>query len=447
MPATDLATAIRDSGLVSESDRGVVMVSGGADSVALLTGLAEVLGAGNLVVLHVNYGLRDAAEDEEELVRGLCRKLGVDLEVHRAGAAEGNVQDWARQIRHREAERIRVERDFDWIAVGHSRSDLAETFLYRLASSPGVKSLLAMPPRSGNLIRPLLALRREEIRDLLEGVAAYADDESNDDPSYARNRIRLEVIPALERVNPAVELNIARTRDELREDEDALVAIAAQALDQAAADPSEDIPGALLANLPPAIVRRLLRLVAESVLGRPVAVSRDLTADAMRLSRSPEGGMLDLGGGQSLLFESGSIRVLDGTNPVPGLDPGPVETGEGTTGFGGWEIAASQTTESEARQSFGNPWVAFLDPGPAVPELRSWQAGDRIEPLGMSGSKKLQDVFTDALVPASKRHTWPVLVVGSTVVWVPGLVRSRHLLISDPDKPVLRLEATPPFPS
>ncbi|HNH87287.1 MAG TPA: tRNA lysidine(34) synthetase TilS, partial [Solirubrobacterales bacterium] len=202
-----------------------MLVSGGADSVALLLGLHLVLGAGHLVALHVNYGLRPTADDDERLVRRICEQLEVELVVLRAGEAEGNMQAWARKIRLDEAERIRSERGLDWIAVGHNRSDQVETFIYRLVSSPGARSLLAMPPRSGNLIRPLLTLDRGLIRTMLERVT-HSEDPTNDDPAFARNRIRLEVMPALEQVNSGAELNVVRTRAELAEDEEVLMRLA-----------------------------------------------------------------------------------------------------------------------------------------------------------------------------------------------------------------------------
>ncbi len=434
------------------------MVSGGADSVALLTGLAEVLGPERLVVLHVNYGLREEADADEELVAQLCGRLGVELEVVRAGRAEGNIEAWAREIRHREAERIRAGRELDWIAVGHNRSDAVETFLYRLASSPGVRPLLAMPPRSGRLIRPLLSLDRKRIRSIVEGVAPYAEDETNQDPSFARNRIRLEVIPTLERVNSGAQANIIRTRSELEEDEEALMDEAIAAVGSLGEDSSDGLPAELLSGSHPAVRRRMIRHLAEGELGRPVAISRHLAAEAVRLAAAPEGGSLDLGGGDYLLAEGGRLRVISGDD-VDAAVPEPIRVNPaGLTYFGAWEIVSSCTTEEEARPSFGNPWAAFLDAEglgewlagqPSGPDdlaltLRPWRVGDRVEPLGMSGSKKLQDVFTDALVPASKRRTWPVLVIGPTVIWVPGLVRSKHLLISHPERSVQRLEATPP---
>lgn len=450
------AETIRESGLVEEGDSGVVMVSGGADSIALLLGLCQLLGPDRLLVLHVNYGLRDTADRDEEVVRETCGRLGVETVVHHAGPAEGNLQSWARDLRHGEAERLRRDRDFDWIAVGHNRSDLAETFLYRLAVSPGTRPLLAMPPRSGHLIRPLLALDRNDIRRLFSPPWSYAEDPTNSDPRFARNRIREQVIPALEGVNPAAELNIVRTRQELAEDEDALMLEAKNLLP----GEIEAVDRQLLEAQHPAIRRRLLRHLAEAGLGRPVAVPPDLASEALRLAASPEGGRLDLGGGDSFLIEAGRIRVLSGGGTSAGEPPQAVRVDlqEGTAVFGEWQVSSGPTSEAEARGLFGDPWMAFIDScdflewsverSPGVDdlllELRPWRAGDRIEPLGMRGSKSLQDVFTDARVPASRRRNWPVLASGETVLWVPGLVRSRQFLIGGPDKPVLRLEATPP---
>lgn len=433
------------------------MISGGADSSVLLTGLASELGGGKLVALHVNYGLRPTADEDEALVRRLCEELGVELEVERASAPEGNVQAWARELRHRRARSIKEQRDLDWIAVGHTRSDQVETVLYRLAASPGSRPLIAMPPSSGPVIRPLLELSRRQVRRIAEVLLPeWAEDESNTDLAFARSRVRHEVIPALERINPGAERNVARTRRELEEDEDALVAQAEAALADAEADRGPGVAAGPFLGQHPAIARRMLRLLAESDLRRPVAVSPELAVLALRLARDTEGGRIDLGGGDQLVVESARLRIEPADADLRPPDPVPLVTTEGETRFGDWEIISAHTTEREARSAFGNPWSAFLDleglaawpaPGGAgAPLVRAWRSGDRIEPLGMSGSKALQDVFTDSLVPSSRRRAWPVLALGGEVIWVPGLSRSRHLLIGGPDKPVLRLQARPPFP-
>ena len=334
--------------------------------------------------------------------------------------------------------------------------------LYRLAVSPGVRSLLAMPPRSGRVIRPLLGLDGKQIRFLLGQVSSYTRDSSNEDPGFARNRVRHRILPEMRGLNSKADLNLVRTRAELEEDEEAFAALVMAALPESPWQPEEGIGGEILEHKPAAVRRRILRWLAERILDRPVAVTRELTEEVLRLLGEPEGGALDLGGGDQFVIRRGRVEVVSGGGSgggdIPGAVAVPLESG--SVWFGEWEIRVGRTDEPAARSGFGNPWNAFLDdqallewliessPGPddLLLTLRSWRAGDRIEPLGMSGSKKLQDVFTDALVPAPRRRTWPVLAVGETVIWVPGLVRSKHLLIGGPEKPVLRLQATPPFP-
>ncbi|HRV59158.1 MAG: tRNA lysidine(34) synthetase TilS [Solirubrobacterales bacterium] len=452
---------IRASGLVERGDGGVVMVSGGADSVCMLGGLTTVAGSEGLVALHVNYGLRDEADRDEQLVRELCSGLGVELEVVRAGEPEGNVQGWARDIRHREAERLRAERGLDWIAVGHNRTDQVETFLYRLASSPGTRPLLVMPPRSGRLIRPLLALDREFIRSEAERTEVrFVNDATNDDLSYARNRIRHEVIPALEQVNPAARQNILRTRDEMEEDEDLIGDLAGQAIADGIGEGAE-FPAGLLLGLHPAVQRRVLRRMAEGALGRPVAIPPGLAAEAVRLAGHPEGGVLDLGGGDVLSVESGLIGVNSIAESTDTDPPAPVTIPArgGKVRFGGWSIEAELIDGKTAMAMFGDPFQTFFGsefqewilaeigdiPAVRAPEVRVWGPGDRVNPIGLGGSRSLQDVFTDAKVPRSKRRAWPVVWFGDRLLWVPGLVRSTHCLVTSESERVLRLEAKPPF--
>ena len=443
MPGPDFAEVIRRSGLVSPGDRGVVMVSGGADSVALLTGLAGILDPANLLVLHVNYGLREDAGADEALVRRLCGDLEVECHVHRAGPPEGNTQAWAREIRHREAELLRDRGGFDWVAIGHNRTDQVETFLYRLASSPGVRPLLTMGPRSGHVIRPLLELNREQIRSMLEGAFPWVEDQTNDDPGYARNRIRLEVIPELEKLNPAAQSNISRTWEELREDDATLTEIANGRLLEEWEGPGAGVSTRLFLGQQPPVVRRMLRILAEATLDRPVSVSPDLTSQFLQLHQNPEFSSLDLGGGACLRIESGMVRVLEDEPAAPGA----TRLVEGELPFGEWTIQAALVGTGQARSEFGGPLNGFFEV-PATDwglAVRPRAEGDRINPLGMEGSKSLQDLFTDARIPASRRSAWPVVVLDTTVLWVPGLARSRELLIGEDTNPVLRLQARPPF--
>ncbi|MEA2364454.1 MAG: tRNA(Ile)-lysidine synthase, partial [Thermoleophilaceae bacterium] len=178
--------AARDSGLVREGAPLLVLLSGGGDSVCLLD-VTVRLGA-RVSALHVNYGLRSGADEDESFVRGLCERLGVPLFVEHvaldaAAAAPGNLQERARDARYLLAERL-AEGDY---AAAHTASDQAETVLYRLAVSPGSRALHGMAPRRGRLVRPLLGVTRDEVRSYLRSRQLdWREDPSNADRRFAR---------------------------------------------------------------------------------------------------------------------------------------------------------------------------------------------------------------------------------------------------------------------
>ncbi|MGH2955549.1 MAG: tRNA lysidine(34) synthetase TilS, partial [Solirubrobacterales bacterium] len=247
-----LAEAVRESGLAPPGSRGVALVSGGADSAATLAGLVEELGPEAVVALHLNYSLRPDSSEDEGAGRALCELLGVELRVEAPRLGEGNVQAEARGARYTAAERLRGELGLDWIATGHTRTDLAETILYRLATSPGRRALLGLDARRGAVIRPLLRLERERVRELATAAGLpFRDDPTNLEPLYARNRIRNEVLPVLRELSSSAEEVIAETRAELAEEAEALERLASRALAEAGADRAGAIAAESLAELEP----------------------------------------------------------------------------------------------------------------------------------------------------------------------------------------------------
>ncbi len=309
----ELADAIAASGLIEPGSSAVVMVSGGADSAAVAAGLTLMLGAGAVHASHVNYGLRAGAGDG----RG-GRPPAVRRPAHRparrtprpAGLPPGNLQAAARELRYDAAERLRRRSGSTAIVTGHTRTDIAETALYRLAASPGSRALLGLAPRNGRVVRPLLGLDRERVRELVAIAGLpFADDETNVDPTFARNRIRAEVLPVLREVNPAAERNVAETRAELAEEAALLERVVLEALDRAGAGAGAvAIPAAALADWEPGLRRLALRALAERAAGRQVALGRLRAAQIERLAAEPEGGTVDLGGGLVAICESGLIR-------------------------------------------------------------------------------------------------------------------------------------------
>jgi tRNA(Ile)-lysidine synthase len=418
-----LARAARESGLITQDSRGIVLVSGGADSAATAAATVELLGADALTALHLNYGLRSDSDADEETVRKLSARLGIELEVERPALGEGNVQAEAREARYSAAERLRRFSGADWIATGHTRTDLAETVLYRLASSPGRRALLGLRPRRGAVIRPLLALGREQVRLLAsEAGLPFRDDPTNAEPMYARNRLRNEVLPVLREIAPEAEATIAETQAELAEESEALERAAADVLSESGADAAGAIGRDALAPLDPAIRRLALRRLAEGAAGAAVPLGRDRADRIWRLVNQPEGGVVELGGGVEAQIEAGHVRFTTGSAAEPAATTLPVP---GSCRFGGWEVRAELSSTAPAADG---PDLAVLDAGALGGALvvRSWREGDRMRPLGLGGSKSLQDIFTDRKVPRSLRHALPVVTSDGRIVWIAGVAVSEE---------------------
>jgi tRNA(Ile)-lysidine synthase len=438
----ELAATVRASRLVPEDSSGIVLVSGGPDSACAAAALVEVCGAGNVTGLALNYGLRETADRDEEACRELCRVLGIELEVVRVELGEGNLQERARDARYAAAERLRARRAADWIATGHTRTDLAETFLYRLATSPGRRSLLGLPARRGRLIRPLLALDRADTRRLAsEAGLPFEDDPTNEDPSFARNRLRGEVLPVLGDLSPAAQRNIAETRAELAEEGEVLDRLVAELLSSAGASPDvAAISADSLAGTEPALARLALRALAERAARREVAISRARAEEILRLGRSSEGGQVDLGGGLRAICEGGFV-----TFTADRADAAPEPAGLSIPGecrFGRWLVRAELRP---APVEPAGPERATLDAGPLGEEVvvRAWSEGDRMRPLGLGGSKSLQDLFTDQRVPRSIRRSLPVVEARGRVAWVAGVAVSEEFKLTDATREVAVISARP----
>lgn len=427
-----LAEVVSASGLIDPISSGVVLVSGGADSACAAAGLARAIGPERVHALHLNYGLRESADRDERTCRDLCGRLRIDLHIERPGDLEGNLQAAARDARYSAAERLRVRSGSRWIATGHTRTDLAETILYRLAVSPGGRALRGMPAQSGRVVRPLLELERAEVRRLAaEAGLPFADDETNLEPRFARNRIRAEVMPTLRELSPAVERNVAETQAELVEEAKLLERVVLEALEAAGAGAGAvAIRADALQGSEPALRRLALRALAERATGRTVQLGRRRAAQIMRLAALPAGGDVDLGGGVRAICEHGLIRFETSSEVDAAPEPAPLRV-PGSCRFGRWEVRA-EIRPGPVEPA--GPDLATLDAEALGDDLvvRTWRDGDRMRPLGMDGTKSLQDLFTDRGVPRSLRHNLPVVTAAGRVVWVAGVAVSEDFRL-DPD--------------
>jgi tRNA(Ile)-lysidine synthase len=308
MIGEELLRRVEAGGLIAGPAALLVMLSGGRDSVCVLDLAVRLRGAEAVSALHVNYALREEADADEGHCAQLCERLGVPLAVERPQKppGTGNLQAWAREVRYAAAAQL-AEPD-GWIVTGHTADDQVETILYRLASSPSRRALLGMRPRDGQLVRPLLATTREETTAYCEERGlAWRDDASNEGEVYARNRIRRNLIPALEQAHPAAKENVLKTAAQLREEAELLDSLVDAELAGGEGVEPGTIAHARFRELHPALRRLVLQRLADQAAGRPVPGAARFAEQVASLSRG--GSVLDLGSGVRAVLEAGVLRA------------------------------------------------------------------------------------------------------------------------------------------
>ena len=468
-----LAQRVRQSlereALLPAGARVLVACSGGADSVALGAVLCELAPAANWSVaglLHVNHLLRGTASDgDETFCRDFAATLGVPITVERvdvaarARAERVSIEAAGHRVRYALFERAVEEGRADLVATGHTRDDQAETVLLRLVRGAGPAGLAGIRPRAGPVVRPLLDVRRSELREYLgRRGSPHREDPSNRDERILRNRVRHRLIPVLaEHFSPAVTDALARGAAIARDDADwldrAANAAAAEIVqyEEGTLDARGDCGGgrfevdaARLAAAPPALARRVALHVLERAGGRRVGFEH-----VERLRRLAEGGVAaaDFPGcrverrGAKLRFTPRSGR---GARPAAGacfehrLDvPGEVVVPEA-----GLRVTAERG-ERPARLA-GRGEVAVLPAARIAAPLtvRNRRPGDVFRPLGLGGRrKKLQDFFVDRKVPRDRRGTVPLVVDARLgIVWVAGHAVAEGARMIDSDTGVVTLK-------
>jgi tRNA(Ile)-lysidine synthase len=434
-------------------DTVLVAVSGGPDSVALLHALhtrRDEL-AITLHVAHLNHCLRGEASDaDEEFVRALAHEWGIPATVERVDVPALRRQlrvgeeEAARRARHeflrRTAEAVGACR----IALGHTADDRAESVLMNLIRGAGMDGLASIRPVSGHIVRPLIDTWRSEVEDYIRGNQLhFRVDETNEDITYTRNRIRHELIPLLERdYNRRVKEALVRLAE---------IAQSASALiDGAASDAlgrityRGAIDAGLLLELPQALKYQVVRSEIERLKGD----LRDV--DFQQIERVVEA--LNSGADFAITLPSGTIYAvrtdrefrITRKEELPDVEPFDIEIAvPGTTTIPqiGLTIHAEIVENPEPAPT---PPDSVTIPQEAISgplRVRSIRPGERIVPFGMRDSKKLQDVFVDKKVPRADRALAPVVVDSEKVLWLVGVVASEATRITKGTRRATRLVA------
>lgn len=400
-------------------------VSGGADSVAMLHLFAEnMTSSGNgIEAIHVNHCLRGAESDRDEaFVRDLCAGLGIPLHIYRVDLHGRHDENSAREARFRcFRECINLTRT-NILALGHHADDLAETFLMRLIRGTGTEGLSCMKTfetvNGIRIFRPLLRLTRAEIRRALqESGISWQEDSTNDDPSYLRNNIRLNILPNMEAMNPGIAARIARTSNIISEDNAALDSIADRFLKQYAG--ADWIRWKELADLPVGLQHRILRKWwKENTLRLDESGLNTEQTEALTGLIHTAHGKINLPGGLHAVKGKQAIHITGIPYSVFPEKPFP----EKSTDYGKirLEITGSSGNPGNGRTEQEIP-VSFLR-GCTV---RTRRPGDRISPFGMEGTKKLQDFLTDRGIDEPWRDKIPLICRDSEVLMAAGIGTGR----------------------
>ncbi|MGD0134726.1 MAG: tRNA lysidine(34) synthetase TilS [Bryobacteraceae bacterium] len=415
-------------------------VSGGADSVFLLHALRELAPRWNLrlSVIHINHGIRgtDSTADAE-FVEKLAEELGLPFHLRQTDvpSMDGNLEEAARNVRHGFFSELMASGVVDRVATGHTRSDQAETVLYRILRGSGLTGLSGiLPETSEGIVRPLLEIDRSEIEAWLrQREIAWREDQTNQDRTYARNRLRHEILPLLrDNFNPQLDTALANLATLARDEEAYWDAELYRRLPTPNPQP-QVIAVTELADVPPALARRRIRQAVALVKGDHRSLDFAHIERILRMARSQSGSDRFQLPGLDVFRSFEWIRIAPpgyGRRPecdfeLPLKVPGSVELP------GSGNRITLQILEKEAaslhQDRSGRPcatvvneldWQRFGgDKSASSLELRNWRPGDQYRRVGQSKPEKIKFFFQEARIPLWERRIWPIITYNEIIVW------------------------------
>lgn len=414
---------IRQEKLVEQGEALLVALSGGADSVALLRVLLRL--GYNCHAAHCNFHLRDEESNRDEaFCRTLCQGLGVELHVthfdtKEYAARQGcSIEMAARELRYAWFDGLCHTYGYAHVAVAHHRDDAVETLLLNLVRGTGIAGLTGIRPVNGRVVRPLLGVSREDVMAYLKAlVQDYVTDSTNLQDEYQRNKVRLQILPLLEKINPQVREKISSTINHLRGVEAIYDKVMKEAMARVTSDDGHtiNIPALMAESEPRTVLFELLRPHG-FVSAQVDDVFRSLTGESGRRFANAEWELLK---DRDMLL----LRPRQ-------------EVGEERLGISipqPWgEVALTQGLVMHVRRFPleadyhipRTPDVATLDASRVEFPLtvRPWQRGDKLAPFGMGGRKKLvSDLLTDLKLSRFEKEEQLVVTDASDrILWVVG---------------------------
>ena len=432
----------------------VAGVSGGADSMALLFVLKDICDRKypdiRLSCAHVNHGIRKEADLDEKAVSDFCAKLGVPfhaahIDIPAIAKEEGLSLETAGRIQ-RYAFFNEIAGENGIIAVAHHMEDQAESIAMHIFRGAGMEGLCGIRPKNGNVIHPFLCLRKEDILSFCKARnISFCNDVTNEDTAYDRNFFRHEIFPKIEDGTGRDPVSaLVGLSERIAEENDYLDSLAEKALDEAAGS-DRSIPLEALADMPRALRRRVLRLLAIRSFGDVVDIESVHWEAVLELCEKAEGSAsIDLPGERLAVRENGAVSFR-ATGAFAKEEGGYVE-GAGIVvplGQEYREIALSSLPVGEKvnfSQSFAPMRLRFLEnegdivynnltwffPSSVLPDavIRTRRQGDTIRRAGSSCTKELRRFMNEAQIPQRFRDRVLLIGRGKETLWLPGVAHA-----------------------
>jgi tRNA(Ile)-lysidine synthase len=443
-----------------------VAVSGGPDSVLLLH-FMNVLARNEgltLAAVHFNHHLRGAESDgDEALVRELAASLKIEYlrgeaEVGRvARERRRNVEAVARELRYRFFFSLVDQGRLDRVATAHTANDQAETVLMRLLRGAGTRGLGGIYPLlDGKVVRPFLGMTRTEVmQEMAARQLPYRVDSSNLSTRLQRNKVRMELLPLLAKeYNPEIVLLLNQFAERARDEEACLERLARDRAHpwRVREGKEERIPIRVLLEFPPALERRVLRQMLQTVRGSLHGLAHAHIESLRRFAAEAQSGRIQTLPGGAVARKEFSWLVVA---PAPRESAGdefsyPVTfPGELAVRELGVTFRFKILNRDDPGKAYNLRALLGLDAQKFNGELvlRNWRAGDSLCPVGSRGARKLKELFRQRKIPEALREGWPVLLCAGQIVWVRGFPPAKGFAATDQTRQVLIVEEEPAQPS
>ena len=445
--------------LINEGDGIVIALSGGPDSMCLLHLLNSVKDELNikLVAAHINHMIRGEEADADERFCGEeCARLGIEffskrIDVNKYCAENGlSSETGGREIRYNFFKEVMNKKQFNKVATAHNANDQAETIVMRIMRGTGLEGLGGIPVKREDIyIRPILFMKREEIEKYCEDNNLKPRiDKTNYERIYNRNKIRLDILPYIkENFNAEIIESINRMSMLLQEDSEYIKEQVDECFDDFCKKENDCyIISKKAFNLNKAIYKRLIRKVIKELTGDKYDIEAIHVDHVIELAKGTTGKKIDLPKDIVVTNVYGDLkinkRVTENNSENSIIEIKKEEIDKKDIYFGEGIISFNVMDNNKEKYNFQNSLIKYVDYDKIINAIvvRYRKQGDRINPIGLKGTKKLKDIFIDMKIPKDVRDTIPIVQIDDDIAWVVGVKVSDKFKVTQQTKRILKME-------